>query len=217
MTEAATEPRSSTAPSIELSEAAVARLKMLLETSDPPPVTGVRLRILGRTPQGFEHQLTLVDQGSEPAEDLVYEFDGLDLYVDGVNADYLDGIRVDWRFKGEGVNGFEFANPNPLWFDPLAMDIQRLFDESINPAIAAHGGHVTLMGIEEDTVYVQMGGGCQGCGMANATLKRGVETSIREFAPHIESVVDVTDHASGTNPYYAPASAGGHSHGHGHG
>ena len=80
--------------------------------------------------------------------------------------------------------------------------VQHLFEEEINPAVAAHGGHFSLIDVKDDTVYVQLGGGCQGCGMANVTLRQGVEQRLKEVLPEMVALVDVTDHAAGTNPYY---------------
>jgi Fe-S cluster biogenesis protein NfuA len=83
--------------------------------------------------------------------------------------------------------------------------VQRLLDTAINPAVAGHGGVVTLFDVRERMVYLQMGGGCQGCGMADVTLKQGIETMIREEVPEVVDIIDVTDHAAGQNPYVAAA------------
>ena len=82
--------------------------------------------------------------------------------------------------------------------------IQQLLDESINPAVAGHGGFVQLIDVKDNVVYIQMGGGCQGCGMADVTLKAGIERMIMEEVPEVAEVLDTTDHASGNNPYYTP-------------
>jgi Fe/S biogenesis protein NfuA len=68
-----------------------------------------------------------------------------------------------------------------------------------------HGGSAELVAVEDTTAYVRLGGGCVGCGMATVTLSQGIEVAIKEAVPEILSVVDVTDHASGTNPYYEAA------------
>ena len=86
--------------------------------------------------------------------------------------------------------------------------IEEIINEEINPQVAAHGGVVKLEEVRDDNVYVTMGGGCQGCGMASATLKRGIETYIKQKFPEIKEVIDVTDHASGSNPYFAPDEEG---------
>ena len=131
-------------PEVSITEPAIERLRHLVVNAGDPPVSGIRLQIAKRTAEGFEHLLTMVDAGSEPEDDYEFDFDGLAFFVDGGAATDLDGIAVHWEYKGEGVNGFEFDNPNPPWRDPLALRVQRLFDESINPGIAAHGGYVDL-------------------------------------------------------------------------
>ena len=80
--------------------------------------------------------------------------------------------------------------------------VQELFDKEVNPAVAAHGGYFNLLDVQDNTVYVELGGGCQGCGMANVTLRQGVEARLREVLPEMAGLIDTTDHASGTNPYY---------------
>jgi len=80
--------------------------------------------------------------------------------------------------------------------------VQELFDKEVNPAVSAHGGYFTLLDVQDNNVYVELGGGCQGCGMANVTLRQGVEERLREVLPEMVDLIDQTDHASGSNPYY---------------
>ena len=87
--------------------------------------------------------------------------------------------------------------------DDAAKAISELFETQINPALASHGGFVKLLKIEDRDVYVEMGGGCQGCASARATMRYGVEGAIRKVAPQVRNIIDATDHASGTNPYYS--------------
>jgi Fe/S biogenesis protein NfuA len=89
--------------------------------------------------------------------------------------------------------------------DDLMTKVQELIDSTINPAVAGHGGFVQLLDVKEKKVYIQMGGGCQGCGAADVTLKAGIERLIKEELPEVEEVLDTTDHASGENPYYQPS------------
>jgi Fe/S biogenesis protein NfuA len=89
----------------------------------------------------------------------------------------------------------------------LKERVQHLLDTSINPGVAGHGGFVRLMDVQDSVVYVQMGGGCQGCGMADVTLKAGIESLIKEEIPEVTEVLDTTDHAAGRNPYYTPSKA----------
>jgi len=89
--------------------------------------------------------------------------------------------------------------------DEIRQKVQELIENAINPAIAGHGGFVDLMDVKDKVVYLAMGGGCQGCGMADVTLRQGIEALLRDEIPDIAEIVDATDHASGDNPYYAPA------------
>ena len=89
--------------------------------------------------------------------------------------------------------------------ESLRERVQEIIDTAINPAVAAHGGVVNLLDVKNNTIYLEFGGGCQGCGMVSVTLKYGVERLIRERIPEIGQILDTTDHASGDNPYYAPA------------
>ncbi len=83
--------------------------------------------------------------------------------------------------------------------------VQEVLDKQINPAVQSHGGMVDLLDVKGNTVYIRMGGGCQGCGMAAATLKNGIEKAIRDTISDVGEILDITDHASGRNPYYAPS------------
>jgi Fe/S biogenesis protein NfuA len=87
----------------------------------------------------------------------------------------------------------------------LKEKVQALLDNSINPAVAAHGGYIELIDVKDSTVYIQMAGGCQGCGAADVTLKAGIERMIKEEIPEVTEILDVTDHAAGQNPYYSPS------------
>ena len=88
--------------------------------------------------------------------------------------------------------------------EELATKVQELLDSTINPAVAGHGGFVQLIDVKDNKVYLQLGGGCQGCGAADITLKSGIERLIKEELPEVEEVLDTTDHGAGTNPYYVP-------------
>jgi len=98
--------------------------------------------------------------------------------------------------------GFAFDNPNPMWVDELSKKVAEIINSEVNPAVASHGGVVELVGVDENKAIIAFGGGCQGCGMADVTLKQGVEVMIKEKVPEIIEVIDSTDHAAGTNPFY---------------
>jgi Fe-S cluster biogenesis protein NfuA len=89
--------------------------------------------------------------------------------------------------------------------DVIRKRVQSILDQEINPAVAAHGGWVELIDVKRNEVFIRMGGGCVGCGMADVTLKQGVEKTIRQAIPEVGAIMDTTDHASGRNPYYSPS------------
>ncbi len=86
----------------------------------------------------------------------------------------------------------------------IRKKVQDLLEREINPALGMHGGWVQLIDVRKNSVYLRLGGGCQGCGAADMTLKQGIERSIREMIPEIGEILDTTDHAAGRNPYYQP-------------
>ena len=89
------------------------------------------------------------------------------------------------------------------WDDPLAQRVQKVIDDRIAPSLAGHGGWVELLAVDGDAAVIQFGGGCQGCGMSQVTLKDGIEAAILQEVPEIKRVLDDTDHSSGDNPYYS--------------
>ena len=89
----------------------------------------------------------------------------------------------------------------------LRLKVEKILDAEINPQIAMHGGFVSVVDVKDGDIWVRMGGGCQGCGSAAATMSQGVETMIRNALPEVGKIIDATDHGAGTNPYYAPGSA----------
>ena len=86
----------------------------------------------------------------------------------------------------------------------IRAKVQNLLETEINPALGNHGGFVELIDVRRNSVYLKLGGGCQGCGSAKMTLKMGIERVIRERIPEVGEVLDTTDHAAGRNPYYQP-------------
>jgi Fe/S biogenesis protein NfuA len=168
----------------------------------------LRIGIRGRGPGGFDYAMRFVESSDRAESDHVIEAGGFEVYVDRASADDLDGTTVDFVETPQGA-GFKLDNPNPLWKDPDAAAVQKILDEEINPAVAQHGGFVTLLDVKDGTAFIRMGGGCQGCGMVDVTLRQGIEVRIREAVPAIREIIDSTDHAGGRNPYYRGAHGGG--------
>ena len=108
----------------------------------------------------------------------------------------------------EKVQDVMDAIPKPGLETPVGKAVREVLDSRINPSVAAHGGHIALIDVRGPRVYLRLEGGCQGCGMADVTLKQGVEAEIKAAVPEIEEILDVTDHATGSNPYYQPGKGG---------
>jgi len=93
-------------------------------------------------------------------------------------------------------------SPSPVSDDALYEQVARVFDEQVNPMVARHGGHVELIDVQDAVVMLRMGGGCQGCGMADVTLRQGIEGMLGQLVPAVRGIVDITDHTTGANPYF---------------
>lgn len=183
-------------------EVAVAQIERILE-SEQLVDQAVRVAIAERSPTGFQYQLEFCDRSERRDDDFVMEQGALVFFIAGDSVDDLRGTKLDYVDTGFSA-GFKFDNPNrpKLLEDPIAERVYRVLQDEINPGVASHGGNVQLLDVKDGTVYVKLGGGCQGCGQADTTVKDGIQTAIRAAVPEIHTVLDVTDHAAGTNPYF---------------
>lgn len=189
-------------PRISATSAALTRIEQV-RASQKQPRAGLRIAITGRENGSFVYDMQLVAPGDEREGDLVVDaVAGVPIHVPLASAPYLDGITLDADLP---MGAVRVENPNPLWLDPVAEAVQRLLDDEINPSVASHGGHIDLLDVVDGVAYIHMGGGCQGCGMAEVTLGQGVRTAILDTFAEIHDVRDTTDHAQGANPYYQAA------------
>jgi Fe/S biogenesis protein NfuA len=186
----------------------VARKKILeLLSAESRQGQALRFGIDGRGPGGYRYRLGFAGPEDRRPDDVVFDAGGFQMIVDAASAPRLKGASIDY-VETLQESGFKIDNPNAAWADPKAQAVQEVIDREINPAVASHGGYVVLLDVKDDVVYVEMHGGCQGCGMASVTLRQGIETRILESVPGIRQVVDATQHAAGTNPYYTSAESG---------
>lgn len=188
---------------LTLTEGAVAQIKKIQEDDEELREQAIRVGISSRKATGFEYQLEFCDLDDKTEHDTIWEQDGVTLYVDAQSGPDLKGTSIDYVDQGFTA-GFKFENPNKpeLLKNPIAARVWQVLEEKINPGVAAHGGFVSLLDVKEGTAYVELGGGCQGCGQADVTVKQGVEAAIKEDVPEIHTVLDTTDHAAGENPYF---------------
>ena len=191
---------------ITITDLAARRIHEFMQAENRPGLA-LRFGVQGRGPGGFQYRLAFVDRSERADTDVVHETGMFDVLIDADSAPLLQGATIDF-VEGPRESGFKIDNPNPLWSDPTALAVQKVLDDEINPAVGTHGGWVSLLEVKDAVAYLQLGGGCQGCGMVDVTLKHGIEVRIKELVPEIREIVDTTDHAGGTNPYYRPAKGG---------
>lgn len=186
-------------------------LEMITELRDNEPGEGefaLAIEVTGfRGPQ-FSYELAFVPL-ADKAENWIEERHG-DLAVIFPKADTgkLDGAILELTDEGLAMNNPnrpatpEMGAPAGDLSGPLVDRINQVLVEQVNPAIAAHGGGAELVSVDGTIAYLRLFGGCQGCGLAQVTLKQGIERILLESIDELTQVVDVTDHASGDNPYY---------------
>jgi Fe/S biogenesis protein NfuA len=179
---------------------------------DDPAGLALRVAITGTKGVEYTYDLSFEELAGLDDEHLRYTVADLTVVIPNDSVEFLRGAELDLP-RAAGQGGLVIRNPNRA--DPLAgiqieltgdvaEKVTQLLEQSINPALASHGGYATLVGVDEDkNVYVTMGGGCQGCSASAATLTEGIQRSIKEQIPEVLEVIDATDHASGENPFYS--------------
>ena len=162
---------------------------------------------------GASCDLQFCPSGHSMPDDLELSFSGFSMFVASASEQWLEKAEIDFEedetggqltIKAPGIKGSE-----PSEGASIEDRIGWLLETEINPALASHGGRVALVEITGNMeVVLQFGGGCHGCGMADVTLKQGIEQTLTRSIPEITAVLDATDHQSGTNPYYAADASG---------
>lgn len=191
---------------ITITPKAMERIVRVRENTGESAEAGLRIEISGIQGGEFAYDLSFADPASIDETESVFEADGLKIVMREKDVPKIKGSVLD--LSEDPNEGLTIDNPNDIWAfvgGELAKRVQAVLDENVNPAIAMHGGRADLVAVEDSTAYLRLSGGCQGCGLAKVTLSQGIEVAIKEAVPEIQSIVDVTDHASGTNPYYEPS------------
>ena len=171
----------------------------------------LRISVTGVQGIDYSYDLAFIHSKDLTDSDLQWETNGLTIVVSEDSHTRLVGATLDIP-SNSAQGGLVIRNPNrpnPLGdIEHLELTgdiperVQQLLEQRINPALASHGGFATLIGVDGPKAYITMGGGCQGCAMSQATLTEGIQSAILEAIPEITEVIDSTDHASGSNPYY---------------
>ncbi len=191
---------------IDVSRNAQKYFKRLIDQQDLPGL-GLRISVIDPGTPRASCDLQFCQQGEHQATDQGMEFSDFNLYVAQDSAGWLTEAEIDFEEDNAGGQ-LSIKAPNikgnmPAETADLQDRVAWIIETEINPGLASHGGHVALEEITPDmAVVLRFGGGCQGCGMADVTLKQGIEKSLKGHFPEITALIDATDHATGENPYY---------------
>jgi len=198
-------------PVLSLTDAALAKIIELRAAEEDAESLALRVEVTGTSGADYTYDLGFEPMDDADPDDARYHQGDLPVWIPADSVESLSGATLDLPGT-PGQGGLVLRNPNKP--DPLAgvkLDltgdvadkVRQLLDQQINPALAAHGGFASLVGVEGEKVFVTMGGGCQGCAVSAMTLREGIERSIKENIPEVTEVVDATDHDLGENPYYS--------------
>ena len=191
---------------ITLTDGALEVVRSYMDQSDGE-FTALRIGISGGTPLSPDCELTLVGPDDIRESEQKVDVGDLTIVVEEEFVPRLEGATVDF-VQRVNESGFEISLAEtaqaaaPTLEGPLAERVKTVLETEINPAIASHGGTITLVGVEDTEIYLEMGGGCQGCAMSRMTLRQGVERMVRQAVPEVTVIHDITDHASGENPFF---------------
>jgi Fe/S biogenesis protein NfuA len=190
---------------IQISETAQNHFRRLLETQGGDAV-GIRLSAIHPGTPRADARLEFAEHGDLLGDEWEVQCEGFVLYVDASSARFLDGAEIDISTLPTGsqlnIRAPKIKGETPKGDASLVERVQWLLDSEINPQLVSHKGQVSLDSIDADNaVYLRFGGGCHGCGMADVTLKQGIEKTLRARIPEITAVRDATDHSTGANPY----------------
>ena len=190
-------------------EAVVAILGIRADEPDAEELA-LTVSITGVSNVQFVYELTFIPLNDAVDDDVLQHFGELPVVIRSDSVDRLEGATITLRDGGLAVDNPNSPSPpigagSGISDGPVADRIREVLENQINPAIASHGGFAELVNVEDDVAYLRMGGGCQGCGLAQVTLTEGIAVAIKEAVPEISQVIDATDHDSGSNPYYESA------------
>jgi Fe/S biogenesis protein NfuA len=202
-----------TTPLLTITDRARERVLEVRAGEADPEALGLWIEVTGTAGTAFTYDMYFrrVDEAGEL--DVVQHGDDLSVVVPGEHVDNVRGSTLDLSGGGMVLQNPNSPVPDSPYTDvpdldlddPVVAQVIEVLAVQINPQIAAHGGFAELVAVEGSIAYLRMGGGCQGCGLAAVTLSQGIEVAILDAVSEITEVIDVTDHAGGTNPYYQAA------------
>jgi Fe/S biogenesis protein NfuA len=196
---------------MEITESAITKIAEIISSRDLKDLS-VRVILKGALPGGkFQSEFKFISADTIDTTDIIQDTGKFKLVFDEYSVEKIRGAVVDFN-EMEYAAGFHIEYPPQIiagapipkddWDNPVAIKVQEVITNEINPGVAAHGGWVQLQDVKGDKAIVEMGGGCHGCGISEVTLRNGIEKLILERVPEITQIEDITDHDTGENPYY---------------
>lgn len=190
---------------INISESAQAHFRKLIEREDLPGM-GVRLSAMHAGLPNADVRLEFAEPRDLQGDEWAIDCDGFTLWVDAASVPFLDSAEIDYAQQATGgqlqIRAPRIKGEAPAESASLVERVRWIVEHEINPQLAQHKGHVSLQEVTADGVVVlRFGGGCHGCGMADVTLKQGIEKTLLTKVPGVTAVRDATDHATGDAPY----------------
>jgi Fe/S biogenesis protein NfuA len=201
---------------LDMTNVAYDKVMGFVRQAPEPERQAMWVEVTGAAGNQWTCRISLKPLDAAALHDAVIRHRDLSIVVPECDFEKVRGATIDWLDDPFGTSGLRVDNPNtpsPAIRGPapgdlsgdVAQRVVQVLAQQVNPAIAAHGGRAVVVAVEHGTAYLKLSGGCQGCAMASVTLSEGIERTIREAVPEITSVVDVTDHQSGNNPYFEAA------------
>ncbi len=191
---------------ITISDEALARVLEVRDREPDAEELALTIAVTGESGPEFTYELAFVNVDDAAGDDAIARYGPLPVIVPAEHLDSLRGAELHVNNGSLAINNPnspipKIATSSAGTAGSLGEQVAAVLNQQINPAIASHGGWAELVDVEGDTVMLRLGGGCQGCGLAQMTLRHGIEAALRKAIPEIGAVVDITDHTSGENPY----------------
>lgn len=215
-----TEDLQAISPVVTLTPEAYKVVREAIEQEPEPANLALWLEVRGVQAGSFVYDLYFQATSDADEGDARHAQEEIEIIIPAASIENLRGARLEWSEEGGG--GLVLVNPNSPTPEeaspgvppevlaagitgPLAQRVVAVLEQAVNPSIASHGGRADLVALNEEdgTAYLRLSGGCQGCAMSQMTLRQGIETTLLEEVPELTRILDVTDHGSGENPFYA--------------
>ena len=190
---------------INISDSAQAHFRKLVEREAIPGL-GVRLSAVHPGTPRADARLEFAEPAELAGDEWAVDCDGFTLYVASDSVAWLDGAEIDYVYQGTGaqltIRAPKIKGEVPADSASLVERVRWVMENEVNPQLASHGGRATVQEVSADgVVLLRFGGGCHGCGMADVTLKQGIEKTLMARVPGVTAVRDATDHDTGQAPY----------------